>query len=175
MVKDEIMLNRNKSAAAFTLVELLISLAITGILLAAIAVAFNASVINYYENEGIAKAVKDAHQTLSRITTELRTASAVEPNEPSNQCSMITISGDDITYQYNNTDNKVYLITNADSTDDDYVLCDDVTAMTFQKTTKTVDSVTYVTSVQISMTITNAHIQRTFSAAAVIRKNLDID
>ncbi len=173
MIRDEIMLNRNRFAAAFTLAELLISLAITGILLAAIAVAFNASVMNYYENEGIAKAVKDAHQTLSRITTELRTASAVEPNEPANECSMVNIGGEDITFQYNSTDNKVYLVTNYDSTDDDYVLCDDVTAMTFQKTTKTVDSVTYVTSVQISMTITNDNIQRTFSAAAVVRKNLD--
>jgi len=167
------MLNGNKSAAAFTLAELLISLVITGILLAAMAVAFNASVMNYQENEGIAKAVKDAHQTLSRITTELRTASGVEPNEPSNECSMITASGADITYQYNSTDGKVYLITNYDPTDDDYVLCDDVTAMTFQKTIEIRDSVTYVTSVQIFMTITNDHIQRTFSAAAVLRKNLD--
>ena len=138
MIRDEIMLSRNKFAAGFTLAELLIALAITGILLAAMAVAFNASVMSYYENEGIAKAVKDAHQALSRMTTELRTALAVEPNEPANECSMVNIGGEDITFQYNSTDNKVYLVTNDDLTDADYVLCDDVTAMAFQKTTVTV-------------------------------------
>ena len=42
-----------KYERGFTLVELLLALAITGILLAAVAVAFNASVINYSENEDI--------------------------------------------------------------------------------------------------------------------------
>ncbi|MHC4572239.1 MAG: type II secretion system protein, partial [Planctomycetota bacterium] len=38
---------QDKSVAAFTIVELLVALAITGILLVAVAVAFNASITNY--------------------------------------------------------------------------------------------------------------------------------
>ena len=177
MIKDVgfMLSRRNKFESGFTLAELLVSLAITGILLAAIAVAFNASVINYRENEDIAKAVSDTHQALSRITTNLRTALAVDPNAPANQCTMVTSGGDDITYQYNSADNKAYLVTNDDLSDSDYVLCDNVAAMSFQKATVTVDSVTYVKSVQISMTVGDGSGQRTVSAAAVIRKNLGID
>ncbi|MEE9369985.1 MAG: prepilin-type N-terminal cleavage/methylation domain-containing protein, partial [Sedimentisphaerales bacterium] len=63
----------NKFTGGFTIVELLISLAIAALLLAAIAVAFNASVINYRENEDIFKTVNNTRQALSRITTDLRT------------------------------------------------------------------------------------------------------
>ena len=62
-----------KSAAGFTIAELLIALAITGILLAAVAVAFNASFTNYRENEDIFKSINKARQVLFRITTQIRT------------------------------------------------------------------------------------------------------
>ncbi|MHC4462680.1 MAG: PulJ/GspJ family protein [Planctomycetota bacterium] len=153
---------------AFTIAELLIALAITGLLLAAVAVAFNASVRNYSDNEDIFKTINSARQALSRITKQLRTADAVDPNSPDNECSLITAGGDDITYRYNNADNKLYLDSNSNS----YVLCDNVTAMTFTKDTATVDAVTYVKSVQISMTVVSGNDQRTVSAAAVIRRNL---
>ena len=44
-----------KFIAGFAIVELLLALAITGVLLVAVAVAFNASIINYQENEDIFK------------------------------------------------------------------------------------------------------------------------
>jgi len=163
----------DKSAAGFTIAELLLALAITAMLLAAVAVAFNASVINYRENENIFKTINNARQALSRITSQLRTANAVDPGSPNNECTLITADGNDITYRFNNTDNKLYLITNDDSSDSDYVLCDNVTAMTFTKDTATKESVIYVKSVEISITVTSGDIQRTVSAAAVIRKNLD--
>jgi len=163
----------DKSAAGFTIAELLLALAITAMLLAAVAVAFNASVINYRENENIFKTINNARQALSRITSQLRTANAVDPGSPNNECTLITADGKDITYRFNNTDNKLYLITNDDSSDGDYVLCDNVTAMTFTKDTATKESVIYVKSVEISITVTSGDIQRTVSAAAVIRKNLD--
>jgi len=163
----------DKSAAGFTIAELLLALAITAMLLAAVAVAFNASIINYRENENIFKTINNARQALSRITSQLRTANAVDPGSPNNECTLITADGKDITYRFNNTDNKLYLITNDDSSDSDYVLCDNVTAMTFTKDTATKESVIYVKSVEISITVTSGDIQRTVSAAAVIRKNLD--
>ena len=154
---------------AFAIVELLIALAITGLLLAAVAVAFDASVMSYRQNEDIFKAVNNVRQALFRITSQLRTANAVDPNSPDNECALITAGGDDITYRYNNGDNKLYLDSNSNS----YVLCDNVTAMTFTKDTAVEDTTIYVKSVQISMTVESGNIQRTASAAAVIRKNLN--
>ena len=161
-----------KSATCFTVVELLVALAITGLLLAAVAVAFNASAMNYRENEDIFKTINNARQALFRITTQIRTANGVDPNSPVNECTMITAGGEDITYRFDSSDNKLYLITNGDLSDSDYVLCDNVTAMTFTKDIVTEDSLTYVENVQISMTVESGDLQRTVSAAAVVRKNL---
>jgi len=171
---------RNKFTAGFTIAELLISLAVVGILLAAVAVAFNASIINYRENNDIFKAVNSARQALFRITTQLRTAYTVDPYSPSNECSLITVitAGgeeirEDITYRYNSSDKKLYLVTNDNLTDSDYVLCDNVAAMTFTKDIVTEGSLTKVKSVQISITVGSGNTQRTASAAAVIRRNLN--
>ena len=161
-----------KHEHAFTLVEILLALAISAILLAAVAVAFNASVINYQQNDHIFKAMNGARQALFRITSQLRTANAVDPNAPSNECSMITAAGDDITYRFNSADNKLMLITNDDLTDDDYTLCENVAAMTFTKDTAVVDSVTLVKSVQMAITVTAGDTQKKLVAAAVVRKNL---
>ncbi len=159
-----------KFTAGFTIAELLLALAITGILLAAVAVAFNASIINYRENEDIFKTINSARQALSRITSQLRTGYWVDPNAPNNECSFFTADGHDITYRFNNADNKLYLITNDDLLDDDYVLCKNVTSMSFIKTPT--DDGSDAKSVQISITILSGNVQRTVSAAAAIRKNL---
>jgi len=154
----------------FSLAELLLSLAIMAILLTAVAIAFNASVINYSENEDIFRAINNARQALFRITSQIRTSAAVDPNPANNQCSIITANGDDITYQYNSGDKKLYLIDNTSS--DIYTLCDNVTAMTFTKNIAIKGTLTYVKSVQISITVASGDIQKTVSAAAVVRRNL---
>jgi prepilin-type N-terminal cleavage/methylation domain-containing protein len=158
----------HKRIAGFTIVELLIALAITAILLAAVAVALNASVTNYKANEHLFKTINNARQALFRMTTQLRTGWPVEPNTPNNECSFFTADGRDITYQYRNADNKLYLITNNDG--NEYVLCDNVTSASFIKT-PTADG-SNVKSVQISMTVQSGPIRRTISAAAAIRKNI---
>ncbi len=159
---------RWKYETGFTIVELLLALAIASILLATIATAFNASIINYRENEDIFHVINSARQALYRITSQLRTADAVEPSAPVNECTLITAAGDDITYEYRNADKKLYLITNSDG--QEYVLCDNVTAMTFTKTPT--DDGTDCKSVQISITVTRGNVQRKISAAAAIRRNL---
>lgn len=161
-----------KHQAGFTIVELLLAMALSAILLAAVAAAFNGSIINYQQNEDIFKTINGARQALYRITTQLRTAEAVDPCEPVNQCTMITAEGDDITYSYNGADNKLYLITNDDTTDSDYVLCNNVTGMTFTKESVLDGMQLEVKSVQISMTVVSGDLQRTISSAAVIRRNL---
>ena len=153
---------------------MLIALAIAAMLLVAVAVAFNASAANYQQNEDIFKAVNSARQALFRITTQLRTANAVDPNNAlSNECSMITAAGEDITYRYNSSDKKLYLITNDDLSDSDYVLCDNVTAMNCTKTSVVEDSVVKVQKVQISITVASDNVEKTISAAAAIRRNLN--
>ncbi len=173
---------RWKYETGFTIVELLLALAIASILLAAVATAFNASIINYRENEDIFKAINSARQALTRMTTQLRTAGyeiapgvwgGVDPLAPSNQCNFWTGTGEDITYEFRNSadpsyPNTLLLITNNNG--NEYVLCDNVTAMTFTKT-PTVDG-TDCKSVQISITVVRGNAQRKISAAAVIRRNL---
>ena len=161
---------RWKYETGFTIVELLLALAIASILLAAVATAFNASIINYRENEDIFKAINSARGALLRITSQLRTADAVDPTSPANECTLITAGGDDITYQYNNGDNKLYLIDNLSGSS--YVLCDNVTAMSFAKDTVIIEGIEKVRSVQVSITVARGNAQRKISAAAVIRRNL---
>lgn len=163
----------NRITTGFTIAELLIALAIMSVLLVAVAVVLNASVINYQENEDIFKSINLARQALFRITTQLRTASAVDPAAPENECTLITAAAEDITYRYVDTENKLYLITNDDLSDTDYLLCDNVTAMTFTKYTGTKDGTTFVKSVQISITVQSGDSERTVSSAVVIRRNLD--
>jgi len=163
-------LRATSNGCGFTIVELLLALAIASILLAAVATAFNASIINYRENEDIFKAINSARGALLRITSQLRTADAVDPNSPANECTLITAGGDDVTYQYNNGDNKLYLIDNLSGSS--YVLCDNVTAMSFAKDTVIIESIEKVRSVQVSITVARGNAQRKISAAAVIRRNL---
>lgn len=160
----------NKFIAAFTVAEMLISLAVISILLAAVAVAFNASVINYRENNDIFKAVNGARQALTRMTTQLRTADSVNPDSLTNEVSLFTAGEEDVTYRYSIADKKLYLVTNDNAS---YVLCNNVAAMTFAKNIVTEGSQMKVKSVQISMTVTGGDTQRTVSAAAVVRRNLN--
>jgi prepilin-type N-terminal cleavage/methylation domain-containing protein len=153
----------------FTIVELLIALAISAILLAAVAVAFNASIVNYQENEEIFKTINNARQALFRMTSQLRTGYFVDPNALSNRCNFFTVAGEDISYEYRADDNALYVITNDDGAE--YVLCEDVISMNFVKTPT--DEGSDCKSVQISMTVQSGDFQRTLSAAAVIRRNLD--
>ncbi|MCK4752961.1 MAG: hypothetical protein KAS75_05910 [Planctomycetes bacterium] len=157
-----------KLIVGFTIIELLVGLAITAMLLTAVAVALNASIINYRENEDIFKTINTARQALFRITTQLRTADAVNPASPENECAFTTADGDNITYQYNDTDNKLYVITDSGT----YVLCGNVTAMTFKKITAIQNGTVCVKNVQISITVVNGNAQQTISAAVVIRRNL---
>jgi prepilin-type N-terminal cleavage/methylation domain-containing protein len=158
-----------KSTAGFTIAELLIALAVTGILLAAVAVAFNASFMNYRENEDIFKSINKARQALFRITTQIRTGLVDPAVAGEDRCKLLCADGSEITYRYDSADKKLYL--HDHNTETDYVLCNNVTAMTFIKTLTTDGA--DVKSVQISITVASGDIERTVAAAAVVRKTLD--
>ncbi len=156
----------------FTLVECLIGLAISAVLLAAVAVAFNASAISYRENEDMFWSMNNARQALARMTSEIRTGyfnpdvNPVQLTEPNTQCSFITASDDYITYEFRAADHRVYLKRNA--TNQEYVLCNDVVTASFNKVfTMNGDD---VRGVQISLTIQCGGSRRTLSSAAAVRR-----
>ncbi len=164
-----------KSSAGFTIAELLISLAIMALILVAVAAAFNASVISYRDNEDIFKTINNARQALTRMTSELRTAGYDDPvlgwlgvaqASPNNQCEFYTADANHIIYEYRSADNKLYVITGGN----EYTLCDDVTAASFTKTAADWDP-NDAKSVQISMTVTSGDVEKTLSAAVVVRRN----
>lgn len=150
----------------FTLVECLIGLAISAMLLAAIAVAFNASLISYGENENMFRAINSARQAMARMTSQIRTGHTFDLGAAANQCSFFTAADVDTTYEYRIADQKLYLIQNGT----DYVLCDNVTAASFAKTLNNAGD--DFKSVQISLTVQSGNISRTLSGAAVVRRNL---
>ena len=158
---------------AFTLVEVLISMVVMAMIMTAVAVAFNASAKNYDTNEKIFQSVNMARQALTRLTNQVRTSKAVElpTNEPANKCSMITHDNKLLTYDYRSDQQKLYLIDNATSTE--YLLCENVTDLTFTKTTATVREQNAVISVKIALTVTLEGEEKTISSAAVLRRNLD--
>ncbi len=156
------------SIRGFTIVECLIGLAISAMLLAALATAFQASVINYGENEQMYQTLNSARQALTRMTSQLRTGHTVDPSATSNRCNFFTAANEDTSYLFNSADGKLYLITNGNGRQ--YVLCDNVTAATFTKTPT--DDGMDCKSIQISLTVRSGDFQRTLAAAAVVRRNL---
>ncbi len=165
-----------KYKTGFTIAELLMALAISAMLLVAVAVAFNASAMNYQENEDIFNTINTARQALLRITSQLRTADSVDLVAPDNQCNFWTggAPSENLTYEFRDASDITYpntllLITNING--NAYVLCDNVTDATFSRAL-TSDGLA-CKSVQISMTVAHGNVQRTVSAAAVIRRNLN--
>ena len=159
-------MQKTRFKTGFTIAELLISIAISAMLLVAVAVAFNASATNYCENEEIFRTINSARQALSRITSDIRT-SIPDLNAPPNECRLAETGLGSITYLYDSNDVTLYLITNSGQ----HVLCENVMAMNFRKTPT--DDGLDCKSVQILMTVASGDAQRTLSTAAVARRNLN--
>lgn len=156
-------MKNNVKKPAFTLIELMISISILAIIMVAVGIALNASVMNYEANRNISEAVVKANQAIARITADLRCATAVDTSEPNNQCSMITSDGvTNITYSF--SDGKLYLIKNGTS----YILCDNIGSAVFDRQV----SGGKVKSVQIILTVTVGSFTQNACAAVVIRKNM---
>lgn len=161
--------------SGFTMVEVLLSLAISAMILSALAVAFNASAVTYRENQELYTAVNNGRQAMLRMMTQLRTGFWVDPNAPANQCNFFAVTGPDpndvenCTYEFRSTDNTLYLITNIDAKE--YVLCTGVQSLTFDRLL-TADG-TDCRGVTVTMTVQSGDQQKTLSSAVAIRRNLD--
>jgi prepilin-type N-terminal cleavage/methylation domain-containing protein len=160
----------------FTLIEILISLVILGMMMAAVGLAFNASVTNYTSNANMFQAMSTARQAMMRMTSDLRTATAVSSTDPATQCSMTTADGRNITYQFDSASNRLNLVVNIGPSPGTYVLCRNVSALTFTRTSAPADPpdhpLAYVKNVRINMSVTVGNEVQTVASAAVIRRNM---
>lgn len=172
-------MNKKKSKnSGFSLVEMMLALVILAVLMTAVAVAFDASVKNYHDNETISKTMNTARAALLRITNDIRTAQAVAviggTGDPDNsQCSLVTAVGQNLVYRFDSAGSKLYLDRYESGTWVPYVLCENVTAMTFNRAAVPSQS-NLIRNVRISMTVTNnqGQMPQTLVTAAVVRRNL---
>jgi len=180
------------STPGFTIVECLIGLAISAVLLTAVAMAFNASIMNYRENEDMFWSMNNARQALARMTSEIRVAGwldetpmsatppmppvwyGVDTDAPSNKCTFWTAGHELLSYEFRDATyadpacrNKLYLVKEA--THEEFLLCDNVVNATFTKTPCS-DVNGDARSVQISLTVQSGQWQRTLAAAVVVRR-----
>jgi len=170
---------KRKTPGGFTLIEMMIALALMAMLMGAIAAAVHASLTNYRENEEMFRAISTARQAVVRITTDLRTSSAIKSDDGAEVCT-ISLDGDpeedgstavwDIAYEFDDAANALNFVQyNTDGTIlASNILCRNVTAMNFTRTPASGKA----RSVRISMTVTVGDHSQTVSSAAVIRRNL---
>jgi prepilin-type N-terminal cleavage/methylation domain-containing protein len=152
----------------FTLAEVLVALVVTGLLLAAVAVAFDASVKGYRVNRDLYYAVSQARQALTRITTQVRSG-MVDPNNAADtsQCRVLCADGSEVLYHYDSGTGRLY----AQKGGQDYVLCEDVASMSFLKNDNTATG--DVKSVRVKMTVVRGDVSRTVAGAAIVRRVLE--
>jgi prepilin-type N-terminal cleavage/methylation domain-containing protein len=139
--------------AGLSMVEVMISLAIAAMLLTAVAAAFTASSDVIDHNDQFFRACQAARVSMNQMLTQIRRASAVTVSS-SSRIDLITSDLDDITYRYEDPNDRILLITNDVNTDPDYRLASSVTACRFDADTETTPGgQVYPVRVTISMTV----------------------
>ena len=109
-----------------SLVEVMISLAISASLLTAIAAAFTASSKAIEVNDEVFRGTQAARVTMLHLLTEIRNGT-IDPNSTAAAMRLITsgtggVAPDDRTYRFDATTGNLLLITNMVTTDEDYPL-----------------------------------------------------
>jgi prepilin-type N-terminal cleavage/methylation domain-containing protein len=138
-----------------SLVEVMISLAISAMLLTAVAAAFTASSDAIQVNDEFFRASQAARVSMNQILTEIRRANAVSVPSPltgSPTLSMITHDTKDRTYTYDATNRRLKLITNDVTTDPDYTLASNCAIASFDVDTYT-DTLGINHVIRVSVTI----------------------
>jgi prepilin-type N-terminal cleavage/methylation domain-containing protein len=171
----------------FTVLEMLMSLVILAVLMTAVAVAFDASIVNFQANESISKTTNAGRAALLRMTTELRTAQWVGvkdvDDDIAQSCTLTTSSrvdvdgdgngGDRVCYWFDNITDPAHPVLryNIDGVpdDNDPVVCKNVVLVEFDR-----PSGSNPRNVRIKLTLTDdkGNNPQTLAAAAVVRRNL---
>ncbi|NQV33627.1 MAG: prepilin-type N-terminal cleavage/methylation domain-containing protein [Phycisphaeraceae bacterium] len=170
-------MNRLRHCQAFTLVELLMALAISTLLLTGLGVAFNASMVSYNVNKDTYEGLNNARLALARMVSELRTGYdiiAPGPGASSSQCDFsvdiydengIWVDEKEITYEYRSAVKTIVTYFEG-IRDPNYVLCRNVEWAEFELD---LDG----KSVHIDLTVSSGDIQQEFAQSVAIRRNLE--
>ncbi|MCE5185767.1 MAG: prepilin-type N-terminal cleavage/methylation domain-containing protein [Planctomycetaceae bacterium] len=171
------MRKRTLKYRAFTIVELLLSVALLAMLMTAVAFAFDASMKNYKSNVDIYKTVSTGRQALLRIVNDVRTAQGVAHigtgGDPDNQqLSLVTAGGQNITYRFDSDARILYYRKNSSA--EDYVLCCDVANCAFNRALVPGTTTNAVRSVRMTLTVTDdaGGLNKMLAAGSLVRKNL---
>jgi type II secretory pathway pseudopilin PulG len=112
------------------LVEAMIALAIAAMLLSAVGVAFNASASAIEINDQLFRASQAARVSMNRILTQCRKGTVLT-NSTSSSLNFNTDKMQEVSFSYDGTNKQLLYVTNADTTDPDYVLARNVSACSF--------------------------------------------
>lgn len=156
-----------------SLIEVMISLAISAMLLTAVAAAFTASSDAIEVNDEFFRASQAARVSLNQILSEIRRCSSVSVS--ANQIDMITSADDDRSYMCDTAAKTLKLRTNDITTDPDYTLCNAVTAHAFTADTKTDEAgITHVVRVSVTLTIQVGKNSVRLTGSAAPRRAMDV-
>lgn len=159
--------------AGLSLVEAMISLAITAMLLVSVSMAFTASTQVVQSNDEFFRATQAARIGLNQMLTEVRRATVIQGNATAQSVSLLTEDAEDRTYLYDPAAKKLYLYVGEVADNVRYTLCSNVQSATFavDPVTRT-DPVTgqqsvHIVRVAITMDVKcgNNHLQLSGSAA----------
>ena len=168
---------RGLHTRAFTLVEVLLSLSILAMLMAAIGGAVYASLESYEENEHIATATQATRSVLDRISRDVRTAAAISTG--ASQIVIITPAGSEaeqIDYDWDSSNGVLYYRRKVSGSTTSYPLLGDgeVTINSFTVTSETGldwQGVSCTKSVTVSIAIAIDGKTFTMTASAAPRRN----
>jgi len=124
-------MQRGRRRSGLSTVELLTSLAIAALLLAATAVAFDAAFTNYTANYEMATVSMSARNALHQMCSTIRSAwndpdmATIDVDEATgDECSLVDANGRDITYRYDAVSRQMKV--SVDDPSKWYVMVDDV-------------------------------------------------
>ena len=161
-----------------SLVEIMVSLAITAALLTSAAAAFNASSAVIADNEQFFRATQAARVSLHQILTNVRrgTVSTASTSQAVRLITAVNDDGsgeDDVTYRFDATGKKLVFVTNDDATDPDYTMANNVTALAFDvQLGQDYTKAPCVARVNVSITVKVGKNSVTLTGSAAPRRNV---
>jgi Tfp pilus assembly protein PilW len=167
--------NRRKRRGLGT-VELLISLAITSMLLVAVGASFSASASVIENNDEFFRATQAARVTMNQLLAYVRRAEVVDVNSAT-ELELFTPDDDDLIFRYNPETDKLMLVTEDIVDDPDYCLASNLSEVTFAADTKQRDDgngnyTTYVARVSVTLVVTIGDNQMRLTGSTCPRRSL---
>lgn len=157
-------------------IELLISLAITSMLLVAVAAAFSASASVIENNDEFFRAGQAARVTMNQLLAQVRRAEVVDVVSAS-ELELFTADDEDRTYRFDASTGKLMLVTEDIADDPDYCLASNLSQVTFAADTKQRDDgngnyTIYVARVSVTLVVQVGDNRIRLTGSSVPRRSL---